>query len=224
MAYRVGVDVGGTFTDVILVDVATSTVVAKAKVPSTPAAPQQAVITGINEVCAQVKATAANVASVFHGTTVATNAVLEGKGARVALVTSRGHKQVLHIGRSFVPGGLGGWITWQKPEVIAPLECTVEADERVDARGNVVRPLDVEQLRADLAPLATAEPPVEAVTVSLLNAYLNGEHEVAAREVVKAVLPGVPVSISSEVLPEMYEYERTLTTVANSFIRPVVSR
>jgi N-methylhydantoinase A len=158
----------------------------------------------------------------MHGTTVATNTVLTGTGARVGLVTTRGYRQVLQIARSFVPGGLGGWVVYQKSEPMAPLELTVEADERVGARGEIVRPLDEDALRESLGWLRAQG--IEALTVSLINAFANDVHERRVRELAGTLLPGVPVSISSEVIPEMQEYERTVTTVANSYVRPRVER
>jgi N-methylhydantoinase A len=157
----------------------------------------------------------------MHGTTVATNTVLTSSGARVGLVTTKGYKQVLQIARSYVPGGLGGWVIFNKSDPLAPLELTIEADERIGAKGEIVDQLDEAKLRRDLEKLKGER--IEAMTVSLMNAYANGEHEQRVREIAEQVMPGVPVSISSEIVPEMYEYERTETTVVNSYIRPVVS-
>ena len=144
----------------------------------------------------------------MHGTTVATNTVLEGKGAKVGLVTTEGYRQVLQIARSFVPGLLAGWIIWPKPEPLAPLELTVEAKERMSARGEIVRELDESDLRKQIEYLNSRG--IEALTVSLFNAYTNGVTEERIREISSEIMPDVPVSISSEVLPEMYEYELSL--------------
>ena len=157
----------------------------------------------------------------MHGTTVATNTVLTATGARVGLVTTKGYKQVLQIARSYVPGGLGGWVIFNKSDPLAPLELTIEADERIGAKGEIVDPLDEEKLRQDLAKLAKRG--VEALTVSLMNSYTNGAHEERIGAIAEQVMPGIPISLSSEVVPEMYEYERAETTVVNSYIRPVVS-
>ena len=152
-SYRLGVDVGGTFTDLLLINQATGEVVAKHKTPSTPEDSSIGVFDGIQGICAKAGIDRTAIDTVFHGTTVATNAVLEGKGAKVGLVTTVGHRQVLHIDRSFVPGGLAGWIIWNKPEILAPLEATIEATERMSAKGEEVLPLDVEKLRADVETL-----------------------------------------------------------------------
>lgn len=221
LSYRLGVDVGGTFTDLLLIN-ESSGATYSAKVPSTPADSSIGVLNGIDKLCSQNDIDPRRITHVMHGTTVATNTVLEGKGARVGLVTTKGYRQVLQIARSFVPGGLGGWVIYNKRPLLAPLELTVEADERVDARGNSVSPLDEAALRESLATLKNQG--IEAMTISLINAYANGAHERRVREIVEEVLPGIPVSISSEVIPEMYEYERTETTVVNSYVRPKVSR
>ena len=154
MTYRLGVDVGGTFTDVLLVEESTGETW-RAKTASTPSDQSVGVLNGINQVCDAAEISLAEVAQVLHGTTVATNAILEGKGARVGLVTTKGFRQVLQIARSFVPGGLAGWIIWPKPEPLAALENTVEVDERVGSDGTVIRELDEDDVRAQLAKLAT---------------------------------------------------------------------
>jgi N-methylhydantoinase A len=221
MAYRLGVDVGGTFTDVLLVHEA-SGAMHTVKLPSTPGDSSIGVINGIERVCAQAGIDPRDITHVMHGTTVATNTVLTGTGARVGLVTTQGYRQVLQIARSFVPGGLGGWVIYQKSEPMASLELTVEADERIGARGDVVRPLDEAALRESLLLLRARG--IEALTVSLINAFANDAHERRIRDIAADALPGIPVSLSSEVIPEMQEYERTVTTVANSYVRPRVER
>ncbi|MBR46421.1 MAG: 5-oxoprolinase [Rhodospirillaceae bacterium] len=219
MAYRLGVDVGGTFTDLLLIDEGSGETY-RAKVPSTPADSSIGVLNGIEKVCGRANVDPGAITHVMHGTTVATNTILEGKGARVGLVTTQGHRQVLQIARSFVPGILAGWIIWPKPEPLAPLEATIEAKERRDARGGLVQELDEGDLKSKLEGLRARG--IQALTVSLMNAYANGKTEVRIRELAGEIMPGIPVSISSEVLPEMYEYERAITTVANSYVAPVV--
>ena len=220
-AYRLGVDVGGTFTDLLLIDEVTGRSHI-AKVPSTPEDSSIGVLDGITRVCDLAGVDPRNITHVMHGTTVATNTVLTGTGAKVGLVTTMGYRQVLQIARSFVPGGLGGWVIFNKTDPLAPLEYTIEAEERIGAQGDIVTPLNKAKLEADLARLKNSG--IEALTICLINAYANGEHEIQVREIAEKVVPGIPVSISSEVIPEMQEYERTETTVVNSYVRPVVSK
>ncbi|MCS6948197.1 MAG: hydantoinase/oxoprolinase family protein, partial [Steroidobacteraceae bacterium] len=221
MSYRLGVDVGGTFTDLLLVNEKTGTTWS-AKVPSTPKDQSIGVLQGLTRVCEKAGISPTEIDHVMHGTTVATNTVLTGTGARCGLVTTKGYKQVLQIARSFVPGGLGGWVIYNKSRPMAPLACTVEADERMSAKGEVVRKLDETALRASLRSLKAQK--IEALTVSLINAYANDAHEKRVKQIAQEELPGIPVSLSSEVVPEMQEYERTVTTVANSYVGPRVER
>jgi N-methylhydantoinase A len=221
MTYRLGVDVGGTFTDILLIDEKSGRT-HRAKTASTPEDQSVGVLRGIERVCEAAGVTMGEIAEVLHGTTVATNAILEGKGARVGLVTTEGFRQVLQIARSFVPGGLAGWIIWPKPEPLAALEDTVEVRGRVGSDGGVVTELDEDDVRSKLRILK--EQGVEALSVSLINSYANPAHEQRVGEIAAEELPGVPVSLSSAVLPELREYERTITTVANAAVQPQVSR
>jgi N-methylhydantoinase A len=221
MAYRLGVDVGGTFTDLLLFNDATGDFW-RHKTPSTPHDSSEGILNGVDAVCAAAGLGPREIEVFLHGTTVATNAILEGKGARVGLVTTEGYRQIMQIARSFVPGGLAAWIVWPKPEPLARLEDTVEIKGRMDAHGNEVRPIDDADIRAALTKLKAQG--IQALTVSLINAYLNGTHEKRVAELAREIMPDVPLSLSHEVLPEMQEYERTLTTVANAAVRPVVGR
>src|SRR3954462_1411760 len=221
MSYRLGVDVGGTFTDLLLVEEG-SGATWRAKTASTPADQAVGVLNGIGKVCAEAGIDLAEVAQVLHGTTVATNAILEGKGATVGLVTTRGFRQVLQIARSFVPGGLAGWIIWPKPAPLADLPNTVEGEERIASDGAVVRALDEDDVRAQLTKLAGRD--IQALAVSLINSFADRAHERRIAELAAGILPGRPVSLSSDVLPELREYERTLTTVANGYVQPQVKR
>ncbi|MEM9009645.1 MAG: hydantoinase/oxoprolinase family protein [Pseudomonadota bacterium] len=218
---RLGVDVGGTFTDLLLLDEARGRTFT-AKVPSTPEDSSQGVLNGIEKICREAGIDPGAIAEVMHGTTVATNTVLTGAGAKVGLVTTKGYKDTLQIARSYVPGGLGGWVIWNKADPLAPLELTIEADERIDAEGNVLVALDEAALRRDLKALAARG--IEALTISLFNGYVSDVHEARCAAIAAEVMPGIPVSTSSAVIPEMYEYERTETTVVNSYVRPVVSK
>jgi N-methylhydantoinase A len=221
MAFRLGVDVGGTFTDLLLFDEASGRFW-RDKTPSTPEDSSVGILNGVREICETAGIEAREITTFLHGTTVATNAVLEGKGARVGLIVTEGYRDIMQIARSYVPGGLAGWIIWPKPKPLAALEDTIEVGGRIGADGAEVRPLDEAGARAALEALKAKG--VEAVTVSLINAYVNPDHERRIGALAKEVLPGVPVSLSHEVLPEMQEYERTLSTVANASVRPVVSR
>lgn len=219
--YKIGVDVGGTFTDVLLIDTKNSKFFT-AKVPSTPHDSSEGVLNGIRKACSIAGAELSDIEAITHGTTVATNSILTGRGARVGLITTKGYRQVLQIARSYVPGGLGGWLYYQKTPPLAPLECTIEVHERMNADGSVHDAIDEKQLRADIVILK--EQNVEAVTICLINSFTNDAHEKRVREIVMEELPNIPVSISSEVIPELQEYERTITTVANSYVRPEVEK
>jgi N-methylhydantoinase A len=194
-----------------------------AKVPSTPEDSSVGVLDGIDRICDESDIDPKQVAQVMHGTTVATNAVLTQKGAKVGLVTTKGYRQTLQVARSFCPGGLGGWVSYVKAPLMAPLELTIEADERMAADGSIVSPLDKAAFEKDLQALA-ATGEVEALTICLLNSYVNGTHEREAKAVAEKVFGDIPISISSDVVPEMQEYERTETTVLNSYVRPQVSK
>lgn len=221
MTYRLGVDVGGTFTDLLLFNEQSGDFW-RHKTPSTPHDSSEGILIGVESICAQAGISPADIEVFLHGTTVATNAVLEGKGAKVGLIVTEGYRQIMQIARSFVPGGLAGWIVWPKPQPLAALEDTVEIKGRMSAQGAELRPIDEADIRSQLEKLKAQG--VEALTVSLMNAYLNGAHELAVAELAAEILPDIPISLSHVVLPEMQEYERTLTTVANAAVRPIVSR
>ncbi len=219
MSYRLGVDVGGTFTDLMLVrneDGASNRV----KTPSTPADPSQGVLVGVKRILEESGASPKEVTSIMHGTTVATNAVLEGKGARVGLITTEGFGQILHLARSQTPGPLAGWMIMIKPDPPAALEDTREAHERMSAKGEVVKPVDPEQIKKIVTDLV--ESGTESLTVSLINSFANNAHEREIGKIIHGLYPGFPVTLSSDVLPEFREYERTVTACMNSYVRPKV--
>jgi N-methylhydantoinase A len=223
MAYRLGVDVGGTFTDLFLVGDGNGDGGGRfrVKTPSTPADPSEGVLAGVRRICDEAGIDVGDIRNILHGTTVATNAVLESKGARVGLITTVGFQQILHLARSQTPGPLAGWIIMIKPDPPASLADTREAVERMDARGEPIVPVDVEQVEGVVRDLV--ESGVETLTVALINSYVNGEHERQIGEIVERLYPGFPVTLSSEVLPEFREYERALTACMNSYVRPRVA-
>ena len=222
MSYRLGVDVGGTFTDFLLLN-EDSGETFTAKVPSTPEDSSIGVLNGIARICDESGVTPADIKLVMHGTTVATNAVLTGRGARVGLVTTAGFEDTLQVARSYCPGGLGGWVSYIKSPLLAPLELTIGAVERIGADGEIVTPLDEDALRRDLTALRDRGE-VAALTICLINSYINAAHERRVAEIAGEIFTDTPISVSADVVPEMQEYERTETTVVNSYVRPEVSR
>ena len=210
---RLGVDVGGTFTDVIL-QRADGTAAIR-KVLSTPPRYDVAVVgagAGL--------ASGSTLAGVVHGTTVATNAVLEQRGARTALVTTEGFRDVLELRRLRIPRMYEPF--WRKPDPLVPRRLRFEVRERMAADGEVLMPLDDADARGVAAMLREAA--VESVAVCLLHAYLYPEHEERLGAILREELPGVTVSLSSEILREQREYERTATTVVNAYVRPLMER
>ena len=220
MAYRLGVDVGGTFTDLFLVNDESGATQFRVKTPSTPSDPSQGVLTGVRRICAEAGIGVGELRNILHGTTVATNAVLESKGARVGLITTQGFKQILHLARSQTPGPLAGWIIMQKPDPPASLADTREAVERMDAKGSTLVAVDTAQVAGIITEMVDSG--VESLTVALINSYVNGAHERTIGEIAERLYPGFPVTLSSDVLPEFREYERALTACMNSYVRPKV--
>ena len=220
MAYRLGVDVGGTFTDLFLVS-DTDGRQWRVKTPSTPVDPSEGVLTGVEQICERAEIGVGDIQNILHGTTVATNAVLEEKGARVGLITTDGFKQILHLARSQTPGPLAGWVIMIKPDPPALLSDTREAVERMDARGNTIVEVDEQQVEEVVRDLVDSG--VESLTVGLINSYVNPKHEEKIGEIIERLYPGFPVTLSAHVLPEFREYERTLTACMNSYVRPRVA-
>lgn len=213
------VDIGGTFTDVTLQDPATGQVW-RAKVPSVPTDPSRAFIAGMEAALALAGAPPAAIARVLHGTTVATNLILEGKGARAALVTTAGFRHVLDIGRQDIPRSANLY-AWRKPRRPVPASRVFEVAERIGPGGDVLLPLD----EAGVAQAAEAclRHGVQAVAVCLLHGFANPVHERRVVELLRAALPGVAVTAAVDVLPVVREYERTLATILNATVMPPVS-
>src|SRR4029077_13804664 len=234
MAHRLGVDVGGTFTDLLLVH-DESGAMHRVKTPSTPADPSEGVLVGVRRISDEAGTAVADIRNILHGTTVATNAVLESKGARVGLLTTVGFKQILHLARSQPPGPLAGWIIMIKPDPPASLADTREIVERMDARGETVVAGDEGQGRQGIRNPSRAgaeaeqvirnlvESGVETLTIAFINSYISPGHEEQVGAIVERLYPGFPVTLSSHVLPEFREYERALTACMNSYVRPRVA-
>jgi len=218
---RLGVDVGGTFTDLLLQDDATKTTY-RAKTPSTPQDQSIGVSEGVRLICEKAGVKPSDISLVLHGTTVATNAVLEGKGARVGLLVTEGFEHTLHLAKSWTPGPLFGWIVMDKPDPLAALKDTRGIPERIDARGNVVRELDEARAIELIEDLCGSG--IEALTISLMHSYANPAHEQRLRELVLERFPEMHVSLSSDILPEFREYDRAITTVMNDYVRPIMTR
>lgn len=221
MSYRLGVDVGGTFTDLVLTNEAGGTLY-RAKTPSTPADQSRGVLEGIEKVCRIAGIQPSDVAEIRHGTTVGLNTVLTQTGAVVGLITTVGFRHVLHLARSRTPGPLAGWITMIKTDPPALVENTIEAQERVSTTGEILIPLDEAQFIEDLDRLVARG--VEALTVSLIHSYANPLHEQIIANIIRDRYPQLPVTLSSDVLPEFREYERTLTASLNAYVAPRVGR
>ena len=219
MALRLGIDVGGTFTDLFLHDDETGAFWL-AKTPTTPEDQSVGVLAGTQEVCRRAEIDPARLDVILHGTTVATNAVLEGKGARVGLLVTQGWAHLMHLAESWTPGPLFGFFDYIKPEPLVEFEDIREIPERLDARGEVLVPLD--EAAAMKAAEELRDAGIEALTVCLLNSYASPEHEQRVEAIATAALGSVPVSISSNITPEFREYERAVTTVMNSYVGPVL--
>jgi N-methylhydantoinase A len=217
---RVGVDTGGTFTDVVVLDEATGALTTT-KTPSTPADPAQGFLTGADKALGAAGAGWDAVASVFHGTTVATNALLQGEVEGLGFLTTVGFRHLLEIGRQSVPDGYGNSYFWVKPDRIVPLHLVREVPERLDATGQVLRPLDEDAVREQARWFLAHR--VTAVGVCLLHAYANPAHEQRVRELFAEAYPECSLSISSDVLREYREYERSVTTLVDAFVKPTIA-
>ena len=215
----IAVDIGGTFTDIALHD-ASSGRIWRAKTPSVPSDPSQAFLTGIRLALEDAGKAAPSLARVLHGTTVATNMILEGKGAKAALVTTAGFRHVLTIGRQDIPRR-ANYLAWVKPARPVPASRVFEVKERIGAGGVVIEPLDEASVEAAAAQCRKLG--VEAVAVCLLHSFANPAHERRVADILRAKLPGVAVTASSDVLPVVREYERSLATVFNAVVMPGVS-
>jgi len=216
--FRVGVDIGGTFTDIVFLE-ASGRLHTK-KVSSSVDDYARAIVDGLREVFRDTGITGADLAEVLHGTTVASNAVLEQKGARTGLITTRGFRDVLEIRRLRMPRLYD--LTWEKPPPLVERALRQEVTERIDAQGAVQTPLDLGEVEQALARLRREG--VTALAVCLINSYANPVHEEQIKAVVSRHAPELVACYSVEVLPEIREYERTSTTVINAYVMPIVRR
>ena len=210
--HRLGIDIGGTFTDIVLI--ADDGSVLTQKVPSTPDNYAEGIAAGLASLLPR------QISEVVHGTTVATNTILERKGALTGLITTKGFRDVLEIGRLRYPRLYD--LTWEKPLPLASRRLRREVKERIGANGEIVQPLVVEEAREMIRWMLAQN--IDSLAVCLINAYINPTHERQLGELIREIAPDLPVSLSCDVLPEIKEYERTSTTVINAYLQPVVSR
>ncbi|SIO64225.1 N-methylhydantoinase A [Bradyrhizobium erythrophlei] len=220
--FRIGVDVGGTYTDLVATDETGRTIFAKS--PSTPADQSLGVMAGLEELARRLGVTRAEMLAtterLVHGTTVATNALLERKGAKVALLTTEGHRDIIEMREGLKPDRYD--LRSPPPEPLVPRERRFGVRERLKANGEVLTPLDAGSLGDAIAAVRTSG--ATSVAVCFLHSYLNPVHERAAVEHLTKELPGISVSRSSDVLPQIKEYERVSTTIVNAYVEPVVRR
>jgi N-methylhydantoinase A len=215
---RIGVDIGGTFTDIVLAREDGSLLVSK--VSSTPDDPGRAVVTGLAALLDHAGVAPRDVVEIVHGATVASNTILQKKGARTGLITTRGFRDILEIGRIRTPDLYD--LTWDKPVPLVERRLRLEVDERMGADGRVVRPLDHAGLLDAAERLITLG--VDAVALCFINSYANPAHERLAERLLRARYPELPLCCSYRILPEIKEYERTSTTVVNAYLLPVMRR
>ena len=214
---RLAVDIGGTFTDVVLEHGGQQTT---AKVLTTPSAPENGVMDGVNRALEESGVAASEIALLIHGTTLATNAIIERKGAKMALITSEGHRDAVEMAleNRFEQYD----INIDRPSPLAPRQLRWSVRERLNAQGEALLPLDDASVEAIL-PLIEKHK-IEAIAVGLLHAYANPAHELRVQEIIRQAYPELPISLSSDVCPEIREYERQSTTCANAYVQPKMAR
>ena len=216
--FRAGVDIGGTFTDIVLLGDRGERYTKK--VSSTVDDYARAITEGLSQLLAEIDGEARGIAELLHGTTVASNAILEHKGAKTGLITTKGFRDVLEIRNLRMPRLYD--MSWTKPPPLVPRRLRVEVDERVNAQGGIDAPLD--EASVERAVRFLVEERVEGIAVCLLHSYLNPAHELRVKEIVSRLAPDVTLCVSAQVLPVINEYERSSTTVINGYVRPIVER
>ena len=219
--FRIGIDTGGTFTDIVSVDAETGAM-RVTKVSSTPANPAIGLVRGVNAILAAAGAGPADVLGLAHGTTVATNALLQGDIRSLGLIVTDGFRHILEIARQSVPEGYGNSYFWVKPDRLVPLQYVREAGGRMNFKGEELRPLDEASVR-DAARFYKRQK-VEAIGICLMHSYANDAHERRVAEIVAEEYPGAVLSLSCAVLPEYREYERAVTTLVDAFVKPYLDR
>jgi N-methylhydantoinase A len=219
--FRIGIDTGGTFTDIVAVDTG-SGAMRVTKVASTPSNPAVGLVRGVAAILAAAGASANEVVSLAHGTTVATNALLQGQIDSLGLIVTEGFRHILEIARQSVPEGYGNSYFWVKPERIVPLRFVCEVGGRLNYQGDELRPLDEASVRA--AAQFFRRHGVRAIGISLIHSYANPAHERRAAEIIAEEYPQATLSLSCTVLPEYREYERTVTTLVDAFVKPHMER
>ena len=218
---RIGIDTGGTFTDVVAFNEETGELTTT-KTPSTPSNPADGFINGIDKVLSILGAAGEDIVAVSHGTTVATNQLLEGKVDELGFITTEGYEFVLEIARQAVPDGYGNSYFWVKPERIVPADLVKTVGGRMDFEGNEVRPFDEQQAR-EVARWFKSKG-INTLGINFLHAYANPAHEQRMRDILKEEHPEAIISLSSEVLREYREYERSMTTLVDAAVKPKVSK
>ena len=217
MGYRVGIDVGGTFTDITILDEKTGKISA-IKIPSTIEDQSIGVINGLQKM--NTSFPLEEITYMIHGTTVATNALLERKGAKTAFITTEGFRDILYIGRQTRPHIYDFWA--KKPAPVIPRSDSYEIPERIDFAGDILKPLD--KMKAIEVIEKIRQKNFESIAVSFLHSYINPEHELKMRELIIKNIPDVYITLSSEVLPEYREYERASTITINAYLQPPIKR
>src|SRR6202034_2148934 len=218
--YRVAVDTGGTFSDFVYLNEDTGAV-AVGKIPSTPDDPSRAILQGVQALIGE-GVPAPDVGYFCHGTTVGTNALLEGKGVKTGLLITEGFRGIYEVAEQARPYGTAIFdVMYDKPLPLVPQSRTGEVRERVDFRGNVLVPLDEATLRETLRKLKAQN--IEALAVCLLFSFLHPEHEARVREIAHEEIPDCDISLSSEILPQIREYYRLSTTVINAYLQPILA-
>ncbi len=215
-SYRIGVDIGGTFTDIVFLGNKGNLLIKK--VASTPEDYSKSVIKGISEGINELNINSSNISEINHGFTVATNAILEGKGEKTALITTKGFRDILEIARIRTPRLYD--LYYQKPTPIIERKLRFEIDERINFRGEILKELDYKSLKLITQKIQSEK--IQSIAICLLHSYANSKHELEIANYLSSQIKNINLSISSQILPEMREYERTSTTAINAYIRPVV--